>query len=170
MYEVNTEGHSRPKRSDSQTQRRRSGRMRRRSARSSSPCSGTTSCRRSRGTPARSSASSGVRSARTATVRWSGAVPSRQDRGGSARHPLPRADPAGRTLPPGGVREDRAMGRSTAPTGKWSHGRWRLGASSSTDLLPGMADLGVRITYLPSELGQDNYQDFAIPFNGQPRG
>jgi len=36
------------------------------------------------------------------------------------------------------------------------------------DILP--ADLGVRITYLPSEAGQDTYQDFAIPFNGRPRG
>lgn len=36
------------------------------------------------------------------------------------------------------------------------------------DMLP--ADLGVRITYLPSEVGQDTYQDFAIPFNGRPRG
>jgi hypothetical protein len=26
------------------------------------------------------------------------------------------------------------------------------------------------ITYLPSEAGQDGYQDFAIPFNGRPRG
>ena len=34
----------------------------------------------------------------------------------------------------------------------------------------GMADLGLRITYLPSEVGQDTYQDFAVPFNGQPRG
>ncbi len=32
------------------------------------------------------------------------------------------------------------------------------------------ADLGMRITYLPSEVGQDTYQDFAIPFNGRPRG
>jgi DNA-binding transcriptional MerR regulator len=29
------------------------------------------------------------------------------------------------------------------------------------------ADLGVRITYLPSEAGRDTYQDFAVPFNGQ---
>jgi DNA-binding transcriptional MerR regulator len=36
------------------------------------------------------------------------------------------------------------------------------------DILP--ADLGVRITYLPSEVGRDTYQDFAVPFNGQPRG
>jgi hypothetical protein len=32
------------------------------------------------------------------------------------------------------------------------------------------ADLGVRITYLPSEVGQDTYQDSAVPFNGRPRG
>jgi DNA-binding transcriptional MerR regulator len=31
-------------------------------------------------------------------------------------------------------------------------------------------DLGMRITYLPSDVGQDSYQDFAIPFNGRPRG
>ncbi len=29
------------------------------------------------------------------------------------------------------------------------------------------ADLGLRITYLPSEAGQETYQDFAVPFNGQ---
>jgi DNA-binding transcriptional MerR regulator len=34
----------------------------------------------------------------------------------------------------------------------------------------GMADLGLRITFLPSEIGQGTYQDFAVPFNGQPRG
>jgi DNA-binding transcriptional MerR regulator len=33
-----------------------------------------------------------------------------------------------------------------------------------------LADLGLRITYLPSEFGQDSYQDFAVPFNGQARG
>lgn len=31
------------------------------------------------------------------------------------------------------------------------------------------ADLGVRITYLPSDVGQDSYQDLAVPFNGRPR-
>jgi DNA-binding transcriptional MerR regulator len=31
-------------------------------------------------------------------------------------------------------------------------------------------DLGLRITYLPSEFGQATYQDFAVPFTGQPRG
>jgi DNA-binding transcriptional MerR regulator len=34
------------------------------------------------------------------------------------------------------------------------------------DILP--ADMGVRITYLPSEVGLGTYQDFAIPFNGGP--
>ncbi|HUY98931.1 MAG TPA: helix-turn-helix domain-containing protein [Thermomicrobiaceae bacterium] len=33
-----------------------------------------------------------------------------------------------------------------------------------------LASLGLRITYLPSEFGQDTYQDFAIPFTGQTRG
>jgi len=32
------------------------------------------------------------------------------------------------------------------------------------------ADLGVRITYLPSDVGKDTYQDFAVPFDGQPHG
>jgi hypothetical protein len=32
------------------------------------------------------------------------------------------------------------------------------------------ADLGLRITYPPSEVGLDTYQDFAVPFNGRPRG
>jgi DNA-binding transcriptional MerR regulator len=32
-----------------------------------------------------------------------------------------------------------------------------------------LASLGLRITYLPSEVGQDTYQDFAIPFTGQVR-
>ena len=46
----------------------------------------------------------------------------------------------------------------------WSEQQHDLG------LAMGMADLGLRITYLPSEVGQDTYQDFAVPFNGQPPG
>ena len=44
-----------------------------------------------------------------------------------------------------------------------------LGAWSEQrpDIIAG--DLGLRITYLPSEVGQDSYQDFAIPFHGQSR-
>jgi hypothetical protein len=33
-----------------------------------------------------------------------------------------------------------------------------------------LAALGLRITYLPSEVGTDTYQDFAIPFTGRTRG
>ena len=36
-----------------------------------------------------------------------------------------------------------------------------------TDPVP---DLGLRTTYLPSEVGQDTYQDFAVPFNDRARG
>jgi DNA-binding transcriptional MerR regulator len=32
-----------------------------------------------------------------------------------------------------------------------------------------VAALGLRITYLPSEVGQDSYQDFAVPFTGRAR-
>jgi DNA-binding transcriptional MerR regulator len=32
------------------------------------------------------------------------------------------------------------------------------------------SDLGLRITYLPSDFGLDTYQDFAVPFNRQSRG
>jgi hypothetical protein len=31
------------------------------------------------------------------------------------------------------------------------------------------ADLGLRITYLPGEVGLDSYQDFAVPFAGRSR-
>jgi hypothetical protein len=40
-------------------------------------------------------------------------------------------------------------------------------AEQQPDILP--ADLGVRLTYLPSEVAQDTYIDFAVPFTGQPR-
>jgi DNA-binding transcriptional MerR regulator len=33
-----------------------------------------------------------------------------------------------------------------------------------------LTDLGLRITYLPSEAGLETYSDFAVPFNGQSRG
>ena len=46
----------------------------------------------------------------------------------------------------------------------WSDQQHDLG------LAMGVADLGLRVTYLPSEAGQDSYQDFAVPFNAQPRG
>jgi DNA-binding transcriptional MerR regulator len=40
-------------------------------------------------------------------------------------------------------------------------------AEQQPDILP--ADLGVRMTYLPSEYGQGTYVDFVVPFTGQPR-
>jgi len=43
---------------------------------------------------------------------------------------------------------------------------WRQHKARATD----ETDLGLRITYLPSEYGQDTYQDVAIPFNGEARG
>ena len=33
-----------------------------------------------------------------------------------------------------------------------------------------LTDLGLRITYLPSEAGQETYSDFVVPFNGKSRG
>jgi DNA-binding transcriptional MerR regulator len=33
-----------------------------------------------------------------------------------------------------------------------------------------LTDLGLRITYLASEAGQETYSDFAVPFDGQSRG
>ncbi len=41
-------------------------------------------------------------------------------------------------------------------------------AEQQPDIIP--ADLGVRITYLPSEAAQGSYQDFAVPFSGRSRG
>ncbi len=32
------------------------------------------------------------------------------------------------------------------------------------------SDLGVRITYLPSKVGRDSYQDLAVPFTGRSCG
>jgi DNA-binding transcriptional MerR regulator len=47
---------------------------------------------------------------------------------------------------------------------------WSEQQQHDLGLAIGMADLGLRITYLPSEWGQGTYQDFAVPFNGRPRG
>jgi hypothetical protein len=41
--------------------------------------------------------------------------------------------------------------------------------SEQHDIRP-IGRLGLRITYLPSEVGLETYQDFAVPFNGQSRG
>ena len=45
---------------------------------------------------------------------------------------------------------------------------WSEQQHDDVRLALGMAELGLRITYLPSELRQGTYQDFAVPFNGRP--
>ena len=58
--------------------------------------------------------------------------------------------------------------------GQVDGGEWQVVSRSleawseqQPDILPG--DLGVRITYLPSDVGRDTYQDFVVPFSGRPR-
>ena len=63
----------------------------------------------------------------------------------------------------------------TIRDGQVDGAEWQLVEQSLhawSDQQPAMrpGDLGVRITYLPSEVGQDTYEDFAVPFHGQPRG
>ena len=45
---------------------------------------------------------------------------------------------------------------------------WSEQQHDDVRLALGMAELGLRVTYLPSELRQGTYQDFAVPFNGRP--
>jgi DNA-binding transcriptional MerR regulator len=45
---------------------------------------------------------------------------------------------------------------------------WSEQQNDDLRLTIGMAELGLRITYLPSELRQGTYQDFAVPFTGRP--
>ena len=62
------------------------------------------------------------------------------------------------------------MGDGQIGAADWEVVSRSLGAWSEQqhDIIAG--DLGLRITYLPSEVGQDGYQDFAVPFNGRSRG
>ena len=98
-------------------------------------------------------------------------VPSRPRRpGGSARRPLPGAD----------LRTEPAHGEAFVPIGdgQIDGADWQVGSRSleawaeqqQYDVDVRVASLGLRITYLPSEVGQDSYQDFAVPFTGQVRG
>lgn len=48
----------------------------------------------------------------------------------------------------------------------WSLEAWTDQQQHNIDVR--LAALGLRITYLPSEIGQDTYQDFAVPFTGGP--
>jgi DNA-binding transcriptional MerR regulator len=45
---------------------------------------------------------------------------------------------------------------------------WSEQQHDDVRLALGMAELSLRVTYLPSELRQGTYQDFAVPFNGRP--
>ena len=63
-----------------------------------------------------------------------------------------------------------AMGNGQVDGAAWQLVEQSLHAWSEQQ--PGIieGDLGLRITYLPSEVGQGTYQDFAIPFIGRSRG
>jgi DNA-binding transcriptional MerR regulator len=78
------------------------------------------------------------------------------------------------------LRTEPAHGEAFVPIGdgQVDGAEWQVGSGSleawsdqqqhNVDIR--MASLGLRITYLPSEVGQDTYQDFAVPFTGQVRG
>jgi hypothetical protein len=78
------------------------------------------------------------------------------------------------------LRTEPAHGEAFVPIGdgQVDGAEWQVGSGSleawsdqqqhNVDIR--MASLGLRITYLPSEVGQDTYQDFAVPFTGRPRG
>jgi DNA-binding transcriptional MerR regulator len=78
------------------------------------------------------------------------------------------------------LRTEPAHGEAFVPIGdgQLDGANWQVGSRSleawsdqqqrNVDIR--LASLGLRITYLPSEMGQDTYQDFAIPFTGQVRG
>jgi DNA-binding transcriptional MerR regulator len=76
------------------------------------------------------------------------------------------------------LRTEPAHGEAFVPigNGQLDGADWQVGSRSleawsdqqqhNVDIR--VASLGLRITYLPSEAGKDTYQDFAIPFTGQP--
>ena len=167
MYEVNTR--EIPDRSavvrEAQCRRRwiRHGR----SARSSSPCFGTTSCRAMEG---RAGAFfciywGEVSEDSDGPMEWCRPVPPDEAEALAARCPelTLRAEPAHQEA-------FVNIGDGQIDGADWQVVSRSLEAWSEQqpdDILP--ADLGVRLTYLPSEFGQGTYQDFAVPFNGQSR-
>jgi DNA-binding transcriptional MerR regulator len=137
-----------------------------RSARSSSPCFGSTSCRTYRGAPGAffciywgegSDDSDGP-------MEWCRPIPADEAEALAARCPelTLRAEPAHQEA-------FVKIGDGQIDGADWQMVSRSLEAWSEQrpDILP--ADLGVRITYLPSEAGQDTYQDFAVPFDGRSR-
>jgi len=76
------------------------------------------------------------------------------------------------------LRTEPAHGEAFVPigAGQFDGADWHVGSRSleawsdqqqrNVDIR--LASLGLRITYFPSEIGKDTYQDFAIPFTGRP--
>lgn len=62
------------------------------------------------------------------------------------------------------------IGNGLGDGAEWQLVEQSLGAWSEQQQDTILGDLGLRITFLPSELAQGTYQDFAIPFNARPRG
>jgi DNA-binding transcriptional MerR regulator len=94
--------------------------------------------------------------------------------------PTDQADALAARCPELTLRTEPAHGEAFVPIGdgqldgaKWqvtsgSLEAWSDQQQHNIDIR--MASLGLRITYLPSEVGLDTYQDFAVPFTGQVRG
>ena len=101
-------------------------------------------------------------------IEWCRPVPEDQAEALAARCPelTLRAEPAhGEAFVPIG---DGQLGGADWQVGSRSLEAWSDQQQHNVDVR--LASLGLRITYLPSEIGQDTYQDFAIPFTGQVRG
>jgi DNA-binding transcriptional MerR regulator len=98
-------------------------------------------------------------------IEWCRPVPADEAEGLSARCPelTLRAEPAHREafVNPGHGLIDGA---------EWQLVEQSLHAWSVQRPDINLADLGLRITYLPSEAGKDTYQDVAVSFIGQSRG
>jgi DNA-binding transcriptional MerR regulator len=77
------------------------------------------------------------------------------------------------------LRTEAAHGEAFVPigVGQVDDAAWQVGSRSletwsdqqQHNIDVRLAALGLRITYLPSEVGRDTYQDFAVPFTGRVR-
>jgi DNA-binding transcriptional MerR regulator len=100
-------------------------------------------------------------------IEWCRPVPADQAQALAARCPemTLRTEPAhGEAFVPIG---DGQLDGADWQVGSRSLEAWSDQQQHNVDIR--LASLGLRITYLPSEVGQDTYQDFAIPFTGQVR-
>jgi len=101
-------------------------------------------------------------------IEWCRPVPTDQAEALAARCPelTLRTEPAhGEAFVPIG---DSQLDGADWQVGSRSLEAWSDQQQRNVDIR--LASLGLRITYLPSEVGQDTYQDFAVPFTGQVRG